>query len=53
MPKNRIIERSLTIHLTKKDKAAYAASFRRAKDDKHLIKIAEEGMSDYYHQLQS
>jgi len=52
MPKNRIIERALEIYLTEIDKAAYAASFRKAKGDLDLLHIAEEGMTDYHQQLQ-
>ena len=52
LPKNKIIERALEIYLIELDKAAFAASFRKAKGDKDLLMIAEEGMSDYLNQLE-
>ncbi len=51
LPKNKIIERALEIYLTEIDKAAFAASFSKARGDEDLLAIAEEGMVDYYHQL--
>ena len=53
LPKNKIIEKALDLYLTEIDKAAYAASFKRAKGDKDLLIVAEEGMTDYYKQLDS
>ena len=52
LPKNKIIEKALELYLTEIDKAAFAASFRRAKGDKDLLLIAEEGLVDYYKQLE-
>ena len=51
LPKNKIIERALEIYLTEIDKAAFAASFSKARGDEDLLAIAEEGMADYYQQL--
>lgn len=53
LPKNKIIEKALHIYLTELDKAAFAASFRNAKEDTDLLSIAEEGMADYIAQLKN
>ncbi len=52
LPKNKIIERALTIYLKEIDKAAYVKSFQRAKGDRDLLSVAEEGMTDYLDQLE-
>ncbi len=52
LPKNKIIEKALEIYLTEMDKAAFAFSFRKAKGDEDLLEIAEEGMTDYFNQLE-
>lgn len=53
VPKNRIIERALSVYLKELDKAAYAKSFQSARGDRDLLSIAEEGMTDYLSQLDS
>ena len=53
MPKNRIIEKALSIYLQELKKARYAESFRRASKDKDVMAIAEEGMADYFEMLQA
>lgn len=52
MPKNKIIEKALEIYLIEIEKAQYAKSYRRAAKDKDTLLIAEEGMADYFKQLQ-
>jgi metal-responsive CopG/Arc/MetJ family transcriptional regulator len=47
VPKNKLIEKALTIFITEYKRAQYAASFRRASADTNLTSIAEEGMSEY------
>jgi hypothetical protein len=51
MPKNKIIEKAVEIYLEQLDKAAYLKSYKRMAKDEDMIKMAEEGMSDYYNQL--
>lgn len=53
IPKNQLIERALRVYLEQLDKAAYLKSFKRMKDDADVLAIAEEGMSDYYTQLEN
>ena len=52
LPKNKIIEQALELYLTEIDKAAFAASFKKAQKDQELLRIAEEGIHDYYKQLE-
>jgi len=52
LPKNKIIEKALSIYLDQLNKAEYIASYKRAKNDDDIISIAEEGMEDYFKQLE-
>ena len=52
VPKNKLIEKALRIYLEQLNKAAYAKSYRQLADDADVIMIAEEGMADYYRQLE-
>ena len=51
-PKNKIIEKALSIYFEELDKAAYKASFKRASKDKAMMAMAEEGMRDYFEMLE-
>jgi metal-responsive CopG/Arc/MetJ family transcriptional regulator len=51
MPKNKIIEKAVEVYLEQLDKAAYLKSYKRMAADEDMIKMAEEGMADYYNQL--
>lgn len=48
MPKNKIIEKALTLYFDEIQKAKYVKSYRRASKDKDIMAMAEEGMADYY-----
>ncbi len=52
IPKNKIIERALSIYLNQIDKAEYINSYKRAADDANILSIAEEGMEEYFNQLE-
>jgi len=52
MPKNKLIERALSVYLDQLNKAAYAQSYQRMAEDEDLITIAEEGMGEYLSQLE-
>lgn len=52
LPKNKLIEKALSIYLDQLNKSAYAQSYRRMSEDNDLINIAEEGMEEYLTQLQ-
>lgn len=51
MPKNKLIERALTMYLEHLNRAAYIRSYKHMSDDTDLIAMAEEGMTDYLKQL--
>lgn len=53
MPKNKLIERALTVYLESIEKAEYAKSYQMAADDQDLLLVAEENMIDYWKQLKS
>jgi len=51
IPKNKLIEKALRIYLEQLNKAEYVKSYRLASDDADILVMAEEGMADYYNQL--
>lgn len=51
MPKNKILEKALSLYFDEIQKAKYAKSFQRASQEKEIMEIAEEGMTDYAEQL--
>ena len=52
LPRNKLIEKALSIYLEQLDRAAYIKSYKRAGKDPDMIAMAEEGMADYFQQLQ-
>ena len=52
LPKNKIIERALSIYLDQLNRAEYVKSYSRAAKDDNLMAIAEEGMEDYLQQME-
>ncbi len=52
LPKNKLIERALSIYLDHLNRASYVKSFKKMAADTDLTSIAEEGMSDYFKQLE-
>lgn len=51
VPKNKLIERALRVYLEQLDKAAYLKSFKRMDEDADVLTMAEEGLTDYYRNL--
>jgi predicted transcriptional regulator len=51
LPKNKIIEKALTIYLDQLNKAECIRSYKQMADDTDMLMIAEEGMQDYLTQL--
>ena len=51
LPKNKLIERALRIYLKQLDKVAYMASYKKMKEDVDLSLLAEEGMEEYFRQI--
>lgn len=48
MPKNKIIERALSVYFDQLKKAEYTRSFKLAAKDPEMTALAEEGMDDYF-----
>lgn len=53
MPKNKLIEQSLRLYLDHLTRAAYICSYKQMAEDADLLAIAEEGMPDYFEQLEN
>ena len=51
IPKNKLIEKALSIYLDQLNRAAYLRSYKEMAADTDLMQIAEEGMADYLSQL--
>lgn len=51
MPKNKIIEKALSIYLEHLNKADYIRSFKKMAKDENVLTIAEEGMEEYLTQI--
>jgi predicted transcriptional regulator len=47
VPKNRIMEKALTIYLDQINRAEYVRSYKEAAVDTDIMAIAEEGMQEY------
>ncbi len=52
VPKNALIEKALRIYLDQLTRAEYIQSYKRAAQDEDVMKIAEEGMQDYFRQIE-
>lgn len=52
VPKNKIIEKALKIYLDQLNRAEYIQSYKQAGNDAEIMEIAEEGMADYFKQLE-
>ena len=52
LPKNKLIETALRLYLQHLEKAEYIKSYKQASEDKDLLLIAEEGMADYFSQIE-
>ena len=52
VPKNTLIDRALRIYLEQLNRAAYVKSYKQMAADTDLQLLAEEGMADYFTQLE-
>lgn len=52
MPKNKLIEKALSLYLDHLKRAAYVKSYKTAADDEDILTLAEEGMHAYFKQLE-
>ncbi len=51
IPKNKIIEKALSLYLDQLNRAAYLRSYKEMAADADIMQIAEEGMEDYFKQI--
>ena len=51
LPKNRLIEKALELYLEQLEKASYIKSYKQASSDKDIFLDAEEGLQDYFNQV--
>jgi hypothetical protein len=51
IPKNKLIEKALSLYLDQVKKAEYVKSYKRLSEDTDTLSLAEEGMADYFTQL--
>ena len=49
--KNKIIERALKLYLDELKRAKYIASYQRASKNEDILAMAEEGVAEYFKQL--
>lgn len=52
MPKNKLIEKALSLYLDHLKRDAYVKSYKAAGQDQDMLSIAEEGMEVYLKQLE-
>ena len=53
VPKNKLLEKALSLYLDHLNKASYQRSYKKMAVDTDLINLAEEGMEDYLKQLRT
>ena len=51
VPKNKLIEKALSLYLEQVKKAEYIKSYKKLAEDTDILELAEEGMEDYFTQL--
>lgn len=52
VPKNKIIEKALQIYLDQLKRSEYVRSYKEMAEDTDIMQMAEEGMADYFKQLE-
>lgn len=53
IPKNKLIEKALSLYLEHLNRAEYIRSYKKMKQDSDLMILAEEGLTDYLHQIEN
>lgn len=51
LPKNRLMEKALELYLEQLEKASYIKSYKQAASDDDILMVAEEGLQDYFNQV--
>ena len=53
MPKNKLIEKALKLYLERIEKAKYISSYKRMANDPDMLAVAEEGIEDWFQELEN
>lgn len=53
IPKNKLIEKALSLYLDHLKRASYVKSYKTAANDEDILTLAEEGMHAYLKQLEN
>jgi predicted transcriptional regulator len=53
VPKNKLIEKALSLYLDHMKRAAYVKSYKTAAEDEDVLTLAEEGLEAYLKQLEN
>ena len=51
LPKNKLIEKALSIYLNQINRVEYIQSYQQMESDSDVLSLAEEGMQDYLKQV--
>lgn len=51
VPKNKLMENALRLYLEHLTKAEYIRSYKKMGEDDDLMKVAEEGLAEYFNTL--
>lgn len=51
LPKNRLMEKALELYLEQLEKASYIKSYKEASSDEDILMVTEEGLQDYFNQV--
>jgi hypothetical protein len=51
LPKNKLIEKDLSMYLKELDPAAYAKPYKRMANDPDMLAVTEEGIEDLFKHL--
>jgi hypothetical protein len=52
LPKNKLIENALRLYIEHLEKAEYIKSYKQATSDTDILLMAEEGIEEYFRQLE-
>jgi hypothetical protein len=52
VPKNKLIEKALSLYLDHLKRAAYIKSYKKSGNDEDILFLAEEGMESYLKQVE-
>lgn len=51
LPKNKLMQQALELYLEQLEKASYIQSYKMASEDEDILAVAEEGLQDYFNQV--